>query len=85
MPPTSGCAAHPQWPWRRAVPRSPVVAVHKEPVPIDLLILMSNEITSVGSMRYPDEIVDVTKDLSANWETYARIVIPHTGVTFRDC
>lgn len=51
-----------------------VVAVHKEPVPVDFLSLMSNEITILGSMGYPDEIFDVTEDLIANWEKYARIV-----------
>ncbi|ODR18949.1 zinc-dependent alcohol dehydrogenase [Mycolicibacterium porcinum] len=51
-----------------------VVAVHKAPVPVDFLSLMSNEITVLGSMGYPDEIFDVTEDLIANWEKYARIV-----------
>ncbi|OBB27813.1 theronine dehydrogenase [Mycolicibacterium peregrinum] len=51
-----------------------VVAVHKEPVPVDFLSVMSNEITFVGSMGYPDEIFEVTRDLSANWQKYARIV-----------
>lgn len=51
-----------------------VVAVHKAPVPVDFLSLMSNEITILGSIGYPDEIFDVTADLVANWETYARIV-----------
>jgi threonine dehydrogenase-like Zn-dependent dehydrogenase len=32
------------------------VAVHKQPVPVDFLNLMSNEITIAGSMGYPDEI-----------------------------
>jgi threonine dehydrogenase-like Zn-dependent dehydrogenase len=43
-----------------------VVAVHKQPVPVDFVNLMSNEITVVGSMGYPDEIFEVTKDLIAN-------------------
>jgi 2-desacetyl-2-hydroxyethyl bacteriochlorophyllide A dehydrogenase len=51
-----------------------VVAVHKQPVPVDFVNLMSNEITVVGSMGYPDEIFEVTKDLIANWERYAVIV-----------
>ncbi|OCB13706.1 theronine dehydrogenase [Mycolicibacterium porcinum] len=51
-----------------------VVAVHKAPVPVDFLSLMSNEITVLGSMGYPDEIFDVTEDLIANWQKYARIV-----------
>lgn len=51
-----------------------VVAVHKAPVPVDFLSLMSNEITILGSLGYPDEIFDVTSDLVANWQKYARIV-----------
>jgi 2-desacetyl-2-hydroxyethyl bacteriochlorophyllide A dehydrogenase len=54
-----------------------VVAVHKQPVPVDFLNLMSNEITIVGSMGYPDEIFEVTKDLIANWEKYA-VIVSHT-------
>jgi 2-desacetyl-2-hydroxyethyl bacteriochlorophyllide A dehydrogenase len=51
-----------------------VVAVHKQPVPVDFVNIMTNEITIVGSMGYPDEIFEVTKDLIANWEKYAVIV-----------
>ena len=51
-----------------------VVAVHKEPVPVDFLNVMSNEVTIVGSMGYPKEIFEVTKDIIANWEKYAVIV-----------
>ena len=51
-----------------------IVAVHKEQVPVDLVNIMSNEITIVGSMGYPDEIFEVTEDLVANWEKYALIV-----------
>ena len=54
-----------------------VVAVHKEPVPVDFLNVMSNEITIVGSMGYPDEIFEVTEDLVANWEKYA-VIVSHT-------
>jgi len=54
-----------------------VVAVHKQPVPVDFLNLMSNEITIVGWMGYPDEIFEVTGDLIANWEKYA-VIISHT-------
>jgi threonine dehydrogenase-like Zn-dependent dehydrogenase len=54
-----------------------VVAVHKQPVPVDFLNIMSNEITIVGSMGYPDEIFEVTKDLIANWEKYA-VIVSHT-------
>lgn len=51
-----------------------VVAVHKEPISVDFLNIMSNEITVVGSMGYPDEIFEVTRDLIENWEKYAEIV-----------
>ncbi|BBZ33663.1 zinc-dependent alcohol dehydrogenase [Mycolicibacterium confluentis] len=54
-----------------------IVAVHKEQVPVDLVNIMSNEITIVGSMGYPDEIFEVTEDLVANWEKYA-LIVSHT-------
>ncbi|MBB3603635.1 threonine dehydrogenase-like Zn-dependent dehydrogenase [Mycolicibacterium sp. BK556] len=54
-----------------------VVAVHKKPVPIEFVNVMSNEITILGSIGYPDEIFDVTSDLVANWETY-RLIVSHT-------
>ncbi|MFI5511365.1 zinc-binding dehydrogenase [Mycobacterium sp. NPDC051804] len=54
-----------------------VVAVHKEPVPVDFLNVMSNEITIVGSIGYPDEIFEVTRDIIANWEKYA-VIVSHT-------
>lgn len=54
-----------------------VVGVHKEPVPVDFVGIMSNEITIVGSMGYPDEIFQVTEDLVENWEKYA-LIVSHT-------
>jgi 2-desacetyl-2-hydroxyethyl bacteriochlorophyllide A dehydrogenase len=54
--------------------RVAVVALHKEPVPVDFLNIMSNEVTIVGSMGYPEEIFEVTKDIIANWQKYAVIV-----------
>ena len=54
-----------------------IIAVHKQPVAIELLNVMSNEITIVGSMGYPDEIFQVTRDLIANWEKYA-VIVSHT-------
>ena len=51
--------------------------MHKQPVPVDFLNLMSNEITIVGSMGYPDEIFEVTEYLTDNWEKYA-VIISHT-------
>lgn len=59
-----------------------IVGVHKAPVSIDFINVMSNEITIVGSMGYPDEIFQVTKDLVANWQKYAQIV-SHT-ISFAD-
>ena len=66
---------------RRA--RLGVVAVHKQPVPVDFVNLMSNEITIVGSMGYPDEIFEVTKDLIANWEKVRGGRQPHDPVRRR--
>lgn len=54
-----------------------VVAVHKEPVTVDLINVMSNEITIVGSMGYPTEIFEVTRDIVADWEKYA-VLVSHT-------
>jgi 2-desacetyl-2-hydroxyethyl bacteriochlorophyllide A dehydrogenase len=54
-----------------------VVAVHKQPIEVDFVNIMSNEITIVGSMGYPDEIFEVTKDIIANWERYA-VIVSHT-------
>ncbi len=54
-----------------------VVGVHKEPVPVEFINVMSNEISIVGCMGYPDEIFQVTQDLVANWETYA-LIVSHT-------
>jgi 2-desacetyl-2-hydroxyethyl bacteriochlorophyllide A dehydrogenase len=54
-----------------------VVAVHKKPVPIEFVNVMSNEITILGSIGYPDEIFEVTSDLVKNWETY-RLIVSHT-------
>lgn len=54
-----------------------IIAVHKQPVSVDFLNIMSNEITIVGSMGYPSEIFEVTKDIIANWEKYA-VIVSHT-------
>ena len=54
-----------------------IVGVHKEPIPVEFVNVMSNEITIVGSMGYPDEIFEVTKDLVTNWEKYA-LIVSHT-------
>ena len=54
-----------------------IVGVHKEPVTVDLMNVMSNELTIVGSMGYPDEIFEVTKDIIEHWEKYA-VIVSHT-------
>lgn len=54
-----------------------IVAVHKEPVTVDLMNLMSNELTVIGSMGYPGEIFEVTADIVDNWEKY-RLIISYT-------
>ena len=54
-----------------------VVAVHKEPISMDFMNVMSNELTIIGSMGYPKEIFEVTKDIVENWEKY-QVVISHT-------
>ncbi|OBG42660.1 theronine dehydrogenase [Mycobacterium alsense] len=54
-----------------------IVGVHKQPVPVELVNVMSNEITIVGCMGYPDEIFQVTEDLVANWERY-QLIVSHT-------
>lgn len=41
-----------------------IVAVHKEPVPIDFVDVILNELTIVGSIGYPTAIFEVTKDLN---------------------
>lgn len=54
-----------------------VVAVHKEPISMDFMNVMSNELTIIGSMGYPSEIFEVTKDIVDNWEKY-QVIISHT-------
>jgi 2-desacetyl-2-hydroxyethyl bacteriochlorophyllide A dehydrogenase len=51
-----------------------VVAIHKEPVAVDFMNVMANELTIIGSMGYPTEIFEVTSDLVDRWETYATII-----------
>jgi len=51
-----------------------IVAVHKQPVPIDFMGVVLNELTIVGAIGYPTEIFEVTKDLIENWEKYAVII-----------
>jgi L-iditol 2-dehydrogenase len=54
-----------------------IVGVHKEPINVDFMNVMSNELTIIGSMGYPSEIFEVTKDIVAHWEKYA-VIVSHT-------
>lgn len=54
-----------------------IVGVHKEPINVDFMNVMSNELTIVGSMGYPSEIFEVTKDLVEHWEKFA-VIVSHT-------
>lgn len=54
-----------------------MVGVHEEPVAVEFVNVLSNEITIVKSMGYPDKIFEVTKDLVANWQKYA-LIVSHT-------
>lgn len=54
-----------------------IVAVHKEAIGIDFMNVMSNELTIIGSMGYPTEIFEVTKDIVDNWKKY-QLIISHT-------
>lgn len=54
-----------------------IVGVHRERIPVEFVNVMSNEISIVGCMGYPDEIFQVTKELVANWEKYA-LIVSHT-------
>lgn len=61
-------------------PKSPRFCVLR--MPVELLNVMSNELTIVGSMGYPSEIFEVTEDLVANWQRYA-LIVSHT-IPFAD-
>jgi 2-desacetyl-2-hydroxyethyl bacteriochlorophyllide A dehydrogenase len=54
--------------------RLSVVAVHKKPVEMDLGAILSSELTITMSMGYPTEIFEVTQDITAAWERYAKII-----------
>jgi threonine dehydrogenase-like Zn-dependent dehydrogenase len=51
-----------------------VVAVHKNPVPVDFGGVLASEPTIVTSMGYPTEIFEVTGDIIANRDRYALII-----------
>jgi threonine dehydrogenase-like Zn-dependent dehydrogenase len=51
-----------------------IPAVHKKPVPVDFGAILTSEITIVMAMGYPTEIFEVTADIIANRDKYARII-----------
>ncbi len=51
-----------------------VIAVHKEPVSLDLQELLTNEPDIRLSMGYPTEIFEVTDAIIGNWRAYQRII-----------
>lgn len=54
-----------------------VVAVHKKSVPVDFGALLGAEITIVTAMGYPDEIFQITDEISEHWERFA-VIVSHT-------
>ena len=54
--------------------RLSIVAVHKKPVEVDFGALLSTELTITLSRGYPTEIFEVTNDIIAAWERYAKII-----------
>lgn len=54
--------------------RAVVVAVHKEPVPIDLVSLLIRELNITASMAYPTEFGDVAGALAEHWQTFAPMI-----------
>ncbi len=51
-----------------------VVAVHKQPVPVDFGAILAAEPTIVTSMGYPTEIFEVTTSIVEHRDQYARII-----------
>ncbi len=51
-----------------------IVAVHKEPVPVDLTQALAAELKLVMAMGYPTEIFEVTADIIAEPDKYAAII-----------
>ena len=51
-----------------------IVAVHKQPVPLDLGAMLTSELTIVLAMGYPTEIFEVTDDIVENPDKYSLII-----------
>jgi threonine dehydrogenase-like Zn-dependent dehydrogenase len=50
------------------------VAVHKRPEPIDLSAILRSEMTILGSQGYPTEIFEVTPEIAAHQDRFARLI-----------
>jgi threonine dehydrogenase-like Zn-dependent dehydrogenase len=51
-----------------------VVAVHKEPVSLDLVNLLTKELMLTASMAYPTEFSEVADAIASHWRTFAPMV-----------
>lgn len=51
-----------------------VVAVHKEPVRLDLVNLLTKELTLTASMAYPTEFGEVAEAMATHWHKFAPMV-----------
>ena len=51
-----------------------IVGVHREPVSVDFAAILPSEVRIVLSMGYPTEIFEVTEELVAHWELFAKII-----------
>ncbi|MCZ9880595.1 zinc-dependent alcohol dehydrogenase [Arthrobacter sp. B2a2-09] len=51
-----------------------IVAIHRQPVPVDFQMLIPSELTIVHSMGHPSEMALVMKDIAENTDKYAAIV-----------
>lgn len=48
--------------------------MHKTPEPIDLGAILRSEMTIIGSQGYPTEIFQVTPELAAHQDRFARLI-----------
>jgi threonine dehydrogenase-like Zn-dependent dehydrogenase len=51
-----------------------IVAVHKAPVPVDLVTFLMKEMRMTSSIAYPTEFGDVAAALAAQWQTFAPMI-----------
>lgn len=51
-----------------------IVAVHKAPVPVDLVSFLTKEMSLTSSMAYPTEFGEVAQALASNWRMFAPMI-----------